>query len=388
MKAGFLEKLIDRIPLLQASDVQGYLEDLAREKGFLETIFNALEEGIVVTDLKSRILYLNRSACEMFALVPEIAVGKKLSDQVKGLDWSCLTDTSNAVAREMEIFYPKNLFVSFYVSPLMSDNGLDLVGRAIILRDVTESRRATEETIESERFSALTLLAAGVAHEIGNPLNSLSIHLSLLERRLGKIPEKSRKELTNSVRIAKEEVNRLDHIITQFLRAIRPTPLQTALEPLNEVVEQSVEFFRPELRNRDVIVEMELGGRVPSVPMDRDQIKQALYNVIRNSLQAMKTGGILHVRTGADEGHVWVGFSDTGGGIAPDDMSRVFEPYFTTKPGGSGLGLLIVRRIVREHGGEVMMESAPSRGLTVTIRLPRHDLRARFLPPHSDAPGA
>ena len=104
--------------------------------------------------------------------------------------------------------------------------------------------------------------------------------------------------------------------------------------------------------------------------MDRDQIKQAFYNVIRNAIQAMKTGGILRIRSGADETHQFISFSDTGGGIAPEDISRVFEPYFTTKPSGTGLGLAIVQRIVEAHGGEIRLDSEPGKGTTFTILLP------------------
>ena len=151
------------------------------------------------------------------------------------------------------------------------------------------------------------------------------------------------------------------------------------MEDVNAVIEESVAFLDAELKDRDILVELELDGSLPSIEMDRDQIKQAFYNVIRNALQAMKTGGILRIRSGADETHQFVSFSDTGGGIAPENISRVFEPYFTTKSDGSGLGLLIVRRIVRAHGGEVIIESQRNRGLTLTIRLPRADRRVRFL---------
>jgi signal transduction histidine kinase len=108
-------------------------------------------------------------------------------------------------------------------------------------------------------------------------------------------------------------------------------------------------------------------------------MKQAFYNVIKNSLEAMKRRGILRIRTNMDETHVMVSFTDTGGGISPENLSRVFEPYFTTKSSGTGLGLLIVRRIVREHGGEMSIQSSEGKGLTLTIRLPYIDRRIRML---------
>jgi signal transduction histidine kinase len=379
MKRGFLDKLIQRLNVVQPADVQSYLVELAREKGFLETIFNAILEGVIVTDPKGRIIWLNKAACGMFAIEAEPSMGRPLKEVVRGLDIESVTASGQTVNRDLEVFYPENRMLNFYVVPLMDDDGDEIEGHAVILRDATETRRSTAETIESERFSALTLLAAGVAHELGNPLNSLNIHLQLLERRARRLPAKTRGEFEKSLAIARGEVTRLDHIITQFLRAVRPQPIETRLENLNALVREVVAFLEPEIKDRDVLLDLELDEQLPPMEMDRDQLKQALYNVIRNSLQAMKTGGFLRIRTGRDETHFFVSFTDTGGGISAENMGRIFQPYFSTKASGSGLGLLIVRRIVRAHGGEVAIESTEGKGLTLTIRLPRMDQRVRFL---------
>src|SRR5216684_7843569 len=249
----------------------------------------------------------------------------------------------------------------------------------MILRDITESRRSTQQTIESERFNALTLLAAGVAHEIGNPLNSLHIHLQLMERNVRKLDGPVKAELQESIDIARGEISRLDSIVSQFLRAIRPSKPQLRPENINALVEEAVRFLQPEIKDRDIVVEQELRSDLPLIELDRDQMKQAFYNVIKNSFEAMKRRGILRIRTDMDESHVIVRFTDTGGGISPDNLSRVFEPYFTTKTSGTGLGLLIVRRIIREHGGELSIESRERKGLTLTIRLPYFDRRVRML---------
>jgi signal transduction histidine kinase len=410
MKAGFLEKLIERLGRIGPEDVQNYFLRLAQEKGFLETVFNAIQEGIIVTDSKSRITYLNDAACGVFGLEAGEAIGKRLDERIRGLDWESMTRSGGPVSHDMEIFYPQNRFINFYVVPLLIEQrepavagGVDSgglvatiargsgprstpaataaeeVGHVMILRDITESRRTAQQTIESERLNALRLLAAGVAHEIGNPLNSLHIHLQLMERSVQKLHDGEKTELQQSIDVARSEVNRLDSIVTQFLKAIRPSRPQLRPENVNTIVEEAVRFFAPELQDREILVEQELRSDLPLLQLDRDQMKQAFYNVMKNSVEATHRHGTLRIRTDLADTHVIVRFEDSGGGMSAENLSRVFEPYFTTKPSGSGLGLLIVRRIVREHGGELSIESNQGKGLTLTIRLPFIDKRIRML---------
>src|SRR6187401_2667125 len=309
MKAGFLDKLIERLGRIGPEEVQNYLLRLAQEKGLIETVFNAIQEGIIVTDAKGNITYINDAACKLFGLEAERSIGKRLDEAVRGLDWKMLSQAKGPISRDMEIFYPENRFLNLYIVPLLIErrtpkedvNGeAEQVGHAIILRDITESRRSTEKTIESERFNALTLLAAGVAHEIGNPLNSLHIHLQLMERKVRELDGDTKKELQESIDVARAEISRLDSIVSQFLRAIRPTRPNLTAENINLIVDEAVRFFGPEIKDRDMVVEQELRSDLPAVQVDRGQMKQAFYNVIKNSMEAMKRRGILRIRTDMD----------------------------------------------------------------------------------------
>src|SRR5437016_11739202 len=306
MKAGFVEKLIGRLGKIGPEDVQNYFLRLAQEKGFLETVFNSIQEGIIVTDSKGHITYLNEASCQLFGLQGDDSIGKRLDERVRGLDWESLTHSGGPVSRDMEIFYPANRFINFYIVPLTIEHresvagiansrqpesttpatgATEQAGHAMILRDITESRRTEQQAIESERLNALTLLAAGVAHEVGNPLNSLNIHLQLIEREARKLDGAKGAELQESVEVARAEINRLDSIITQFLRAIRPTRPQLRPENINTIVDEAVRFFALEIKDRDIVVEQELRSDLPLLELDRDQMKQAFYNVIKNSFE-------------------------------------------------------------------------------------------------------
>ena len=386
MKRAFLDKLLARLRRIQPEEVEAFFVELARDKRFLETIFNAIREGVIVTDLSGTVIYLNDAACMLFGLDGSDALGRPLAENISGLRWKELAQGREAVARDIEVFHPAHRVLNFYVVPLMGEDddkpgNRQHVGYALIMRDLTERHRATQETLETERVAALQLLAAGVAHEIGNPLNSLNIHLQLLERRLRNLPGGADEKLLQPLEVSRDEIKRLDTIVTQFLRAIRPAPLHRAPHDINAIVRGATGFLAPELKSRNILVETDLAPGLPTLDVDQDQLKQAFFNIIKNASEAMRQGGKLVVSTGTDGEWVTVSFLDTGGGMTNEALARVYEPYFTTKQGGSGLGLMITQRIVRAHGGELAIESDPGKGLKLTIRLPRRDRQVRMLPP-------
>ena len=264
------------------------------------------------------------------------------------------------VTREFELTYPEPRTVQLYMVPFSEQHA---GGRrfAVILSDITRTKQSTEERIENERTSSILLLAAGVAHELGNPLNSVTIHLQLINRKLKKL--KASKEVDSvaeSIRICEGEVKRLDGIITNFLEAIRPQPPDLRETNLSEVLTEVLSFQQRELA-------------------DRNQLKQIFFNIIKNAVEAMQPGGRLRIRARTDDDMVYLAFGDSGAGIKQEDLTRLFQPYHTTKVGGHGLGLMVVQRIMREHGGQIGIESKEGVGTVVTLQFPRKDRRVRML---------
>lgn len=377
-----LDRVLGRLDSLDSVGLTNLVQRLARERTLLEEIFNTLQEGVLVIAADGTIEYANDAAHRLMGLDGDRLAGQTLWRLVPGLRSSLGGDGSagvQAVSREFELSYPEPRTVRFYMVALREEGG-GARRRAVILADVTPEKLATARRIEDERTSSILLLAGGVAHELGNPLNSLGIHLQLIARKLKRFKGSAQVDsIAESVGVCREEVGRLDQIVTNFLEAVRPRPPDLAETNVADVLAEVLRFQKREFANRGIAVEAETQASLPKVLADRGQLKQVFFNLTKNAMEAMQPGGRLKIKSQADDDSVYLLFGDSGSGIRQSDLPKLFQPYHTTKAGGHGLGLMIVQRIMRAHGGQVGIESREGLGTVVTLQFPRKDRRVRML---------
>ena len=414
--SSFLDKILGRIDRLDTEGIQNVVQRLEEQRQLFETVFNVIEDGILVVNPKGRIQYCNQAARDLLSSGKEPMEQRSVHQLIPAFNWDHFVDSMSheaapsMVRLEYALTYPKTCFLRLYGAAIQQQNQ-ENTGYVLVLHDVTESRKKTVEAIESERVHTLTLLASSVAHEIGNPLNALHIHLQLIGRETAKIRdmmtqqrqlgkrgrgrppknleaevgalnmEQSLERLEEFVSVSRGEINRLELIITQFLQAMRPTIPDRKPDHLNAIVIETIELLRPELANRGIELVEELDEQLPDPPLDRAQIKQVLVNLIKNAMQAMDKDGLLRIRTKRDADGVWLSVEDNGMGISKDRISRIFEPYYTTKRKGTGLGLMIVHRIIRDHGGRIMVEPNQPSGTIFRLWLPLFEQQEKLLGP-------
>lgn len=338
----FFQSVLKHIDRLDADKLREQYRLVTDEVSFFDTILSAMKEGVVVYDLAGEIVYRNPAADQLPDI--EVALG-------------------TASRSEVSLTYPDERTLEIQTIPFER-------GTLAMIRDVSAERERTAEELERGATKSVCDLAAGVAHEIGNPLNAISLNLQILER------DPTDKE---AIDICKSQVKRLDGIIRGFLGALRPTKPNLAAGSLAEPLKNCLTALKGQFEERRIKVTLDVPAALPSVAIDKDKMEQVFFNLLKNALEAMKDGGTIDIDLNSDDLDVTVSFSDSGYGMTTEQLSHLFEPYRTSKEHGTGLGLMISARIVRDHGGTIAAESKVGEGTVFTVKLPRIERRVRVL---------
>jgi two-component system sensor histidine kinase HydH len=266
---------------------------------------------------------------------------------------------------ECEFTLKKVVPVSISASKIINEEG-EFVGRVFILRDLAEVRRLQDEIRRKEKLAAIGDLAAGVAHEIRNPLSSIKGIASYYKEKFADGSED--KEMAG---VMIEETDRLNRVISELLEFARPSKLNLKLSDLNELLKHSARFIQQEATTKNIQIHLNLTPDAVEAEVDPDRLTQCFLNLYLNALQAMKNGGQLAIASATRvDGSVSIDIRDNGSGISTDDLSKIFDPYYTTKPKGTGLGLAIVHKIIEAHHGQIKARSIIGQGSVFSIILP------------------
>ena len=369
----FLQRALDKLDRMDRVQVRQLLGDAAAETELLEMVMESMSDGVLVTDRENRILLVNKSAERMLPFSPG-----ELAERVL---WECIQDKEIAaffrrslvgldkvVDREFTLSEGFVRTLALSVMPLVRAGSIQ--GNVIHIEDITEKRVKEARLRRAESLAALTTLTAGVAHEIKNPLASIGIHIELIRKTLSGRKSVSARQVAENLEVIKEEVERLNRIVVDFLFAVRPLNTELILDEPNRLVRELLEFLRFELEQAGIRVELALLEPSPLIRLDEKYLKQALLNIIKNAISAMPQGGTLRIESQRKGASLQLKVSDEGVGIPEGNLDKIFEPYFTTKEFGSGLGLTLVYKIVKEHLGEIAVSSQVGSGTTFTLSFP------------------
>jgi len=383
--------------------VQARTKELQDEKSKLQVILDNVPSGFILLDKNYTVLSASAALQSITGKPVEAFLGRSCHEVI-GNGHLCVGCPTEKVFRtgQMDIQLHRwtdaeddERYVEHLSVPLKKDGQVEAALE--ILTDVTERKRLQDQLIRSEKLATTGEIAAVIAHEMRNSLTSVRMILQLLSEAGGLSP--SHRE---SLNVAMDSVGRMERVVSDLLQLTRPTPLNKKPENLNAILQDSIEFVKPQLAQKEIQLHVELFSRLPEAPLDRDHAKEAVVNLLLNASQAIDGRGDIRLRSGVtklkrelrDLGEVGISRSnqvflgvkevvlkkgtpvlfaeikDTGCGMAPDQIKRIFDPFFTTKINGTGLGLSFVKRVVNEHGGLVTVESEEGKGSKFCIFIP------------------
>jgi len=368
----FFEKVMDHLNRLDQTELRNIIETLDRERRILKQVFDALDEGILIV-IEEKVVAMNDVAkvllgCKTktygsFAEMDKVVANRPLWNMVK------LLYKQEDIRKEFSV---GNQDPKYYLIE-KRDISEDFVLYKLV--DQTENKKLQFQLKSIESIAALNNLAAGIAHEIKNPLTAIDLHTQLIQRAVQKNLVCLDENLSQYIKIISEETKRLNQILNDFLLATRTRQLKATFENLNTFLAEIISLIKPELEAKNISLR-EAYQEVPKNFIDKDYLKQAILNLIKNAIEAMEKSSlkVLTIRTWYDtvRDANAIEIEDTGCGIPSDQIQKIFEPYYTTKEYGTGLGLTITYKIIKEHDGEIQISSKPNEGTRFTIFLPIH----------------
>ncbi|MCL2600514.1 MAG: ATP-binding protein [Treponema sp.] len=388
--SGFYWRALSKSSLTEAQ-YRELLVSASEEVLRLRAVLDSLPLGILVCDETHSLVMANKSALRFLPLSQTeggLLWELVLDGDLSGFFRKTLRNGDRVLEHEEDIAVRgQTRLLSISVHPLVDRQRIS--GSLVHIEDITEKRARETMLRRAENLASLTTLAAGVAHEIKNPLGAISIHLQLMQKALnagnaadGDGEKKGPPEalLDKYFGILNEEVDRLNRIVVDFLFAVRPMTLELREGNLNLIIHELAEFVGAELEQSRIRLFLELDEKLPPALTDERYMKQMLLNLVRNAQAAMPEGGLLTIATMASDSEIRLSVCDTGIGISQENIGKIFEPYFTTKDNGTGLGLTLVYKIVREHRGEISVDSREGGGTEFVVALPIYRKKQRLLP--------
>ncbi len=358
------------VSLLLAQGYRTARSSLSRIKAFSDNLVENMPIGLAAFDGSGTLTAFNQTAEGILGRRAEEVLGKKAGEILPG---NCreifleVTAERRMIEREIDctITEGRTLQLEVIATTLEEDDGVFL-GYVILFRDMTEVRRLEQELTRNRRLASLGSLAAGVAHEIRNPLSSLKGFATYFRERFRENPADR-----ETAEVMIREVDRLNRVINQLLEFARPLTMTLVPASLQSLIRHALKTVEGQAREKGIAIETDLPPEIGEIPIDADRMSQVLMNLCLNAIAATEAGGTLRVVLDRqDDRSIRISIADTGAGIRKEDLSRVFDPYFTTKPTGTGLGLPIVQKIVEAHGGKILLASEPGEGTTATVILP------------------
>jgi two-component system sensor histidine kinase HydH len=344
-----------------------------RIKAFSDNVLENMPIGLLALDTEGRIAAFNQTAEAVLRITSQEVLGKEakevLPEPLEGLPQEL--GEEEVIEKEIECRLEDGRMIPMdvSVSRLVRDDGTSL-GHIVLFSDLTEMQELKREVETSRRLASLGRLAAGIAHEIRNPLSSIKGFATYFGERYRDVPEDRK-----TAEIMVHEVERLNRVIGQLLEFARPLDVKKKPTSIQTIIQHSLKMIERDAQEKHIEVETDFSPDVPEISIDPDRMNQVFLNLFINAIEAMEDGGILSVGLypGADPRNVRIRVSDTGIGISKENLVHIFDPYFTSKQSGTGLGLAIVHRIIESHKGEVRVESETRKGTSVTILLPADD---------------